>query len=51
MTVSNMSSEATGSVLTKFYVEPSRAERTKNCSNGPGHMTNMVAMPADSKNI
>ena len=29
MAISNISSEATGSVVTKLYVEPSRAEGTK----------------------
>ena len=47
MTVLNIS-EATGPVLTKFYVEPSGVEGTKGCSDGSGHMTNMVAMPVDS---
>ena len=51
MAVSNISSEATGPVVTKFYVEPSGAEGTKICLNGPGYMTNMVAMPVDSKNL
>ena len=47
--ISNVSSEAPGPIITKFYVEPSGAERTKACSNGPGHMTNMMAMPVDRK--
>ena len=42
MTVSNISSEATGPFVTKFYVELSGAEETKIYSNGPGYMTNMA---------
>ena len=41
MKISNISSEASGPVVTKFYVEPSGAEGTKICPKGPGHMTNM----------
>ena len=29
----------------KFYVEPPRDRGMKICSNGPGHMTSMAAMP------
>ena len=47
MAVSNTCSEATRPVVTKFYIEPSGAEGTKICSNGPGHMTNMAAMLVD----
>ena len=43
-----ISSEATGPIVTKFYVEPSEAEGTKFCSNGADHMTNMVVMSIDS---
>ena len=46
-----MFSEATGPVETKFYVALSGYEKTKSCSNGPGHITNMSAMPVDSKNV
>ena len=38
MGIFKISTEATGPVLTKFYVEPSRADGTKTCSNGPSHM-------------
>ena len=31
-------------IETKFHVEPTLDGRTKVCSNGPGHMTNMAAM-------
>ena len=41
MTVSNISTKATGPVVTKFHVEPPWAEGTKICSNCPGHMINM----------
>ena len=50
MAALNISSEATGPIVTKFYVEPSECEETKG-SKGPGHMTNMVAMPVGSKNL
>ena len=36
-------------IVTRFYVQPSGAERTKIYSNG--RMTNRVAMPIDSKNL
>ena len=36
---------------TKFHVEPPRDRRTKVCSNGPGHMTNMAAMVIYGKNL
>ena len=35
----------------KFHLEPSWYGRTKVCSNGPGHMTNMAAMPIYGKNL
>ena len=35
----------------KFHVEPPWDEGMKACSNGPGHMTNMAAMPIYDKNI
>ena len=35
----------------KFHVEPPWDGRTKVCSNGPGHMTNMAAMPIYSQNL
>ena len=47
MTISNISSETTGPIVTKFYIEPSGTEETKICSSGPGQMTNMEAMPVD----
>ena len=38
-------------LVTKFYVQPSEAEEINICSDGAGHMTNMSAMPVDSKPI
>ena len=35
----------------KFHVEPPWDGRTKVCSNGPGHMTNMAAMLIYGKNL
>ena len=35
----------------KFHVEPPWDEGMKDCSNGPGHMTNMAAMPICGKNL
>ena len=51
MAVSNISLEATGPFVTKFYEDLSGAEEMKTCSNGLGHITIMVAMPVDSKNL
>ena len=35
----------------KFHVEPAWDRGIKVCSNGPGHMTNMAAMPIYGKNL
>ena len=35
----------------KFHVEPPWDGGTKACSNGPGHMTKMAAMPIYGKNL
>ena len=35
----------------KFHVEPQWGRGTKVCSNDPGHMTRMAAMPIYSKNM
>ena len=35
----------------KFHLYPPWDEGTKACSNGPGHMTNMAAMPIYGKTI
>ena len=44
-------SETTGPIEVKFHVEPPLDRGTKVCSNGPGHMTNMAAMPIYGKNL
>ena len=33
----------------KRILEPSRAEETEICSDGPGHLSRIVDMPVDSK--
>ena len=51
-TFSNIfSSETTGPIEAKFHVEPPWEGGTKVCSNGPGHMTKMAAMPIYGKNL
>ena len=42
---SNISSETTGPIEARFHMEPPWDGGTKVCSNGPGHMTKMAAMP------
>ena len=37
--------------VTKFHVQPSKIEGTTICSNGPGHIPNMVAMPIEPLNV
>ena len=44
------SSITTRPIEAKFHVEPSWDGETKICSNGPGHMTKMVALPIYGKN-
>ena len=44
MTVSYISSKATGSIVTKFRVE-SPVLREQNCSDGSCHMTNKATYP------
>ena len=51
MTISNISSKAIGSVVTKLHVEPSEADGQKICSNRPAHMINMATMPIYRKNF
>ena len=51
MKISNFSSETPGPFVTKFYVEPFGAEKTNICPNGRGHMTNIDAMPVESKSL
>ena len=50
-TISNISSKTTGPIEAEFHVEPPWDGGTKDCSNGPGHMTKMAAMPIYSKNL
>ena len=51
-TFSNIfSSETTGPIEAKFHMEPPWDRGTKVCSNGPGHMTKMAAMPIYGKNL
>ena len=38
-------------VEAKFHVEPGWDGGMKDCSNGPGHMTNIAAMPIYGKNM
>ena len=45
------SSETTGPIEAKFHMESPWDGGTKVCSNGPGHMTKMVAMPIYGKNL
>ena len=35
----------------RFHMKPPWDERTKACSNGPGHLTNMAAMLIYGKNL
>ena len=50
-TFSNIfSSETTGPIELKFHMETPRDAGTTGCSNGPGHMTKMAAMPIYGKN-
>ena len=45
------SPETTGPIEVKFHVEPPWDRGTNVCSNGPGHMTKMAAMPIYGKNL
>ena len=45
------SSETTGPIEVKFHVKPPWDGGTNVCSNGPGHMTKMAAMPIYGKNL
>ena len=44
-------SETTGPIEAKFHMEPPCDGGTKVCSNGPGHMTKMAAMPIYNKTL
>ena len=43
--------EAARSIEAKFHVDPPWDGGMKVCSNGPGHMTKMAAMPTYGKNM
>ena len=45
------SSETIEPIKVKFYMEPPWDGGTKVCSNGPGHMAKMAAMPIYGKNL
>ena len=45
------SSETTWPIRAKFYAEPPWEGGTKLCTNGPGHMTKIAAMPIYGKNL
>ena len=47
----NFSSETTGPIEAKFYVEPPWEGGTKVYSKGSGHMTKMATMPIYGKNL
>ena len=49
-TYSNIS-ETTGPIEAKFHMEPPWDGGTKACSNGPGHMNKIAAMPIYGKNL
>ena len=44
-------SNPTGPIEAKFHVEPPWEREAKICSNGPGFMTKMAAMPIYGKNL
>ena len=51
-TFSNIFSfETTGPIQLKFHMETPNYAGTKVCSNGPGYMTKMAAMPIYGENI
>ena len=45
------SSETTGLIEVKFHMDSPWDGGTKVCSNGPGHITKMTAMPIYGKNL
>ena len=47
----NIFSETTGLIEAKFHMESPWDGGTKVCSNGPGHITKMAAMPIYGKNL
>ena len=50
-TFSNISSETTGPTEAKFHMELPWDGGMKVCSNGPGHMSKVAAMPIYGKNL
>ena len=46
-----LSSETACPIKAKFYVEPPWEGGTNVCTNDPGHMTKMAAMPIYGKNL
>ena len=51
-TFSNIfSSKTTGPMKANFHIETPWDGGTKVCTNGPGHMTKMAAMPIYGKNL
>ena len=51
-TFSNIfSPETTGPIEAKFHMEPPWDGVTKVCTNDPGHMTKLAAMPIYSKTL
>ena len=50
-TLNIFSSKTTGPIKVKFHMELLWDGGTKVCSNGPGHMTKMAAMPIYGKNL
>ena len=51
MIILNISSKATGPIITKFHVEPSGAEGAKTGSDRSGHMTDVATTPIYGKKI
>ena len=51
LTISSISLKAIEPIITKFHVEPPGAEGKKICSNHPGHIANMAAMPIYGKKL
>ena len=52
LTFSNIfSSKTTVPIDVKFHMKPLWDRRTKVCSNGPGHMTSVTAVPIYGKNL
>ena len=47
----SFSSETAGPIETNFHIDPPWKRGTKVCSNGPGRMTRMAAMPIYGKNL